>query len=62
MTEEKALQIGRQAVEDAQKRVGVDRNALLKELEKKMEGDSELMAAFALVGHLILTSMQEQKH
>lgn len=62
MTEDVALQIGRKAVEDAQKRVGVDKNALQKELEKMMETDPNLMAAFALAGHLILRSQQEPKH
>jgi hypothetical protein len=62
MTEGEALQIGRQAVEDARKRVGVDKNALQKELEAKIEADPELFAAFALVGNLILRSQQDQKH
>lgn len=62
MTEDEALQIGRKAVEDARKRVGVDKNALQKELEKMMETDPELLAAFALAGQLILRSLQEPKH
>jgi hypothetical protein len=62
MTEGEALQIGRQAVEDARKRVGVDKNALERELEAKAGTDPELMTAFALAGHLILRSQQDQKH
>jgi hypothetical protein len=62
MTEGEALQIGCKAVEDARKRVGVDKNALQKELEKMMETDPELFEAFALAGELILRSEQEPKH
>jgi hypothetical protein len=62
MTEGEALQIGRKAVEDARKRVGDDKNALERELEKRIETDYELMVAFALAGHLILQSMQEPQH
>lgn len=62
MTEDEALQIGRKAVEDAQKRVGVDKNALQKELEEKIETDPESFAAFALAGNLILRSQQDPKH
>lgn len=62
MTEDEALQIGRKAVEDARKRVGDDKNALQRELERQIETDPQLMVAFALAGHLILRSMQEPKH
>jgi hypothetical protein len=62
MTEDEALHIGRRAVEDAQKRVGDNKDALQKELEERMETDPELFAAFALAGHLILRSQQEPKH
>jgi hypothetical protein len=62
MTEGEALQIGRQAVEDARERVGDDKNAVERELQEKAGTDPELMTAFALAGHLILRSQQEQKH
>jgi hypothetical protein len=62
MTEDEALQDSRKTAEDARKRVGVDRNALQKELEKMMETDPELFAAFALAGELILRSQQDPKH
>jgi hypothetical protein len=42
--------------------VGVDKNALQKELEERIEADPELFAAFALAGNLILRSQQDQKH
>jgi hypothetical protein len=62
MTEDEALHIGRKAVEDAHKRVGDDKNALQKELEKMIETDPELAEAFALAGKLILRSEQDPKH
>jgi hypothetical protein len=62
MTEDEALHIGRKAVEDARERVGGDKNAMQQELEKQIEIDPELFAAFALAGELILRSMQDTKH
>jgi len=62
MTEDEALQIGRQAVESARQRVGDNRTALIAELENQTERDSRLMEAFAVAGHLILRSAQEVKH
>lgn len=61
MTEEQALRIGRKAVEDARRRVGYDRNALLQELEKGTKKNKETMAAFAITGMLILKASQETK-
>jgi len=61
MTEEQALRIGRKAVEDARRRVGNDRTALLKELEKGTKKNTETMRAFAIAGCLLLQASQETK-
>ncbi|KVO95536.1 hypothetical protein BGV71_31765 [Burkholderia ubonensis] len=61
MTEEQALRKGRQATEDARKRVGFDRNALLQELEQESQADKELMDALEAIGQLILQARQETK-
>ncbi len=62
MTDEDALRIGRKAVEDARRRVGDDRNALMEEIGRQIESDPERLEAFALAGHLILRSLQETRH
>ncbi|AIO25719.1 hypothetical protein CEQ23_22500 [Burkholderia cepacia] len=61
MNEDQALRIGRKAVEDARKRVGNDRNALLQELEKGTKKNTETMQAFAIAGRLFLQASQATK-
>jgi len=61
MTEEQALRIGRKAVEDARRRVGNDRTALLQELEKGTKKNVETMQAFAIAGRLFLLASQATK-
>ncbi|MGS1071695.1 hypothetical protein [Burkholderia glumae] len=62
MTENDALRISRQAVEDARAAVGDDRTALMEALGKAAFGDREIAEAFALTGVLILQAQQERKH
>jgi hypothetical protein len=63
MTKDEALQVCQTAIEDARKRVGVEQKILQQELERMMEADPELFAAFALVGISKLSgSQQETKH
>ncbi|ARK86075.1 hypothetical protein [Burkholderia pseudomallei] len=62
MTEEEALQIGRQAIGDAIRRVGTERDMLINEAQRMAESDADLMIAFALVGHLLIESQQGGKH
>ncbi|KVF22916.1 hypothetical protein WJ06_10180 [Burkholderia cepacia] len=61
MNEDQALRIGRKAVEDARRRVGNDRNALLQELEKGTKKNTETMQAFAIAGRLLLQASQATK-
>jgi len=61
MNEDQALRIGRKAIEDARKRVGNDRNALLQELEKGTKTNTETMQAFAIAGRLFLQASQATK-
>lgn len=61
MTEEDALRKGCKAVEDARKRVGDNRNALTKELERVAIEDSEVAEAFRVAGYLFLEAQQETK-
>ncbi len=61
MTEEQALRIGRKAVEDARRRVGNDRNALLQELEKGTQKSTEKMQAFVTAGCLFLQANKATK-
>lgn len=62
MTEDEALRIGREAVEDARKRVGDNKEELMREIEKRAYEDARLMTAFSLAGHLFLRSAQGPKH
>ncbi|OBR52361.1 hypothetical protein [Paraburkholderia tropica] len=62
MTEDEALEIGRQVVQSAKQEVGDDRSALLAVIEKRAESDPEVMEAFAVAGKAILESTQETKH
>jgi hypothetical protein len=63
MTDDEALQISRQAAQDARKRVGVDdKEALDKEFESIAETDSRLADALLQAGMLILESKQDTKH
>ncbi|KWD49690.1 hypothetical protein WL67_20850 [Burkholderia ubonensis] len=61
MTEEDALRNGCKAVEDARQRVGDNRNALMKELERVAIEDSEIAEAFRVAGFLFLEAQQETK-
>lgn len=62
MEESEALRIGREAVKTAIEEVGDDKQALAKELEKRVAQDARVFEAFAIAGHLIVASAQEQKH
>ncbi len=62
MTDDEALRIGREAAEDAQKKVGGKKNDLLKELEKQSEQHTDVAKAFNEAGRLWLQSHQETKH
>lgn len=62
MTEGEALRIGRQAIEDARKRVGDQQEALIKETENRIANDPQVEQAFRVAGHLILQSQQETRH
>lgn len=63
MTHSEALQIGREATEEARRQVGGrDKNELLKEIEKQAARKPEVAEAFRVLGHLLLESHQETKH
>ncbi|MFM0306247.1 hypothetical protein P0D71_00435 [Paraburkholderia sp. RL17-383-BIF-A] len=59
MTDDAALQMGRKAIEDARKRVGDDREAVLKELLKRAQADPELAKAFEVSGMAIVIALKE---
>jgi hypothetical protein len=61
MKDDEAIQIGRQAAQDARKRVGVDKDAE-QELEAQTETDPVLAEAYLKAGMLILESKQDTKH
>jgi hypothetical protein len=62
MTDDEALQIGRQAVEDARRQVGGNNETLLKELEARAAGDPRVAEAYAQTGTLLLCASQNLKH
>lgn len=59
MTDDAALQMGRQAIEDARKRVGDEREAVLKELLKRAQADPELAKAFEMSGMATVIALKE---
>ncbi|MFP3428767.1 hypothetical protein SB781_03355 [Paraburkholderia sp. SIMBA_061] len=59
MTDDAALQMGRQAIEDARKRVGDEREAVLKELLKRAQADPELAKAFEISGMATVIALRE---
>jgi len=59
MTDDAALQMGRQAIEDARKRVGDEREAVLKELLKRAQADPELAKAFEISGMATVIALKE---
>ncbi|MFM0022163.1 hypothetical protein [Paraburkholderia azotifigens] len=62
MTDDEALRIGRQAAEDAQRKVGGNKDDLLKELKKQSEQQQDVAEAFKKAGMLWQQSHQETKH
>ena len=62
MTNDEALRIGREAVEDARKRVGDKQEELIEVIEKRLATEPRLSEAFAQTGHLLLRSLQETRH
>lgn len=62
MTDDEALQIGRQAVEDARRKVGGREELILKELETRADGDPRVGEAFAQVGEVLQCAKQHTKH
>lgn len=58
MRESEANTAARQAVEDAAKQVGVHKQTLQHELERRMEEDPELFEAFAMAGQAMLRDKQ----
>jgi hypothetical protein len=62
MEESEALRIGREAVQTAIKKVGADKRALAEELEKRAKRNKKVFEAFAIAGHLMVSSAQEKKH
>lgn len=58
MRDGEAITAARQAVEDATKQAGVDREALQQELERRIEEDPELFEAFALAGQAMIREQQ----
>jgi hypothetical protein len=61
MKQRQAITVARQAVADATEHVGVQKEALQQELERRMEEEPELFEAFALAGQS-MRRMQEAKH
>jgi hypothetical protein len=62
MTDDEAIQISREAAQDARKRVGVDKEAADKEFEAQSETDSRLAEALLQAGMLFEQSRQDTKH
>jgi hypothetical protein len=61
MKERQAITVARRAVADATTHVGVHKEALQQELERRMREEPELFEAFALAGQSML-ERQESKH
>lgn len=62
MEENEALRIGREAVRAVTERLGDDRAAVEKELEKLALSDRRLLEALAIVGRLMLSGKQDNQH
>jgi hypothetical protein len=63
MKDDEAIQISREAAQDARKRVGVDdREALDKEFESIAETDPRVAEAVQVTSLMILRSQQDTKH
>lgn len=62
MTESEALQIGREAAKAVAERVGGDKAAITRELDRLADTDRKLFEAFAIAGHLMLSATQDHQH
>ncbi len=60
MTDAEALDIGRAAVIEAVRAVGLD--ACMAELDRRAETDDRLRVALKQVGHLLVQGSQSEKH
>lgn len=61
MKERQAITVARRAVATATTHVGVHKEALQQELERRMEEEPEVFEAFALAGQSMI-QQQEPKH